>query len=189
MTSIPASRSARAMILAPRSCPSRPGFATTTRMRRLSLAFMRARMVFATGRPAPQCVASPPWLEDRRFGVGAEHGLERLDDLAFGGVGARRVQERGHQVGVAGGLLAQGRQRALDGRRVPAGASGLEPPDLLALERGIDAQDLEALLVVLRERVDPDHDPASLVDLLLVGERRVGDLALREVALDRLHHA
>src|ERR687892_2686164 len=32
MTSIPASRSARAMILAPRSCPSRPGFAITTRI-------------------------------------------------------------------------------------------------------------------------------------------------------------
>src|SRR5262249_15416119 len=32
MTSMPASRSARAMIFAPRSCPSRPGFATTTRM-------------------------------------------------------------------------------------------------------------------------------------------------------------
>src|SRR5215212_3653780 len=31
ITSIPASRSARAMILAPRSCPSRPGFAITTR--------------------------------------------------------------------------------------------------------------------------------------------------------------
>src|SRR6266545_533228 len=30
MTSIPASRSARAMIFAPRSCPSRPGFAMTT---------------------------------------------------------------------------------------------------------------------------------------------------------------
>src|SRR5690348_6407947 len=29
---MPASRSARAMILAPRSCPSRPGFATTTRI-------------------------------------------------------------------------------------------------------------------------------------------------------------
>src|SRR3954454_24119031 len=32
---MPASRSARAMILAPRSCPSRPGFATTTRILRL----------------------------------------------------------------------------------------------------------------------------------------------------------
>src|SRR3990170_1129967 len=32
MTSMPASRSARAMIFAPRSCPSRPGLATTTRI-------------------------------------------------------------------------------------------------------------------------------------------------------------
>ena len=32
MTSMPASRSARAMIFAPRSCPSRPGFAITTRI-------------------------------------------------------------------------------------------------------------------------------------------------------------
>src|SRR3954451_25311340 len=35
MTSMPASRSVRAMILAPRSCPSRPGLATTTRILRL----------------------------------------------------------------------------------------------------------------------------------------------------------
>src|SRR5215212_10540326 len=34
MTSMPASRRARAMILAPRSCPSRPGLATTTRILR-----------------------------------------------------------------------------------------------------------------------------------------------------------
>src|SRR3954466_13285660 len=33
MTSMPASRSARATTLAPRSWPSRPGLATTTRMR------------------------------------------------------------------------------------------------------------------------------------------------------------
>src|ERR1041384_4475279 len=32
MTSIPASRRARAMTLAPRSCPSRPGLATSTRI-------------------------------------------------------------------------------------------------------------------------------------------------------------
>src|SRR5918995_5345773 len=33
MTSMPASRKARAMIFAPRSCPSNPGLAITTRMR------------------------------------------------------------------------------------------------------------------------------------------------------------
>src|SRR4051794_30531188 len=37
MTSMPASRSARAMIFAPRSCPSRPGLATTTRILRLTV--------------------------------------------------------------------------------------------------------------------------------------------------------
>src|SRR3954468_18404607 len=35
MTSIPASRRVRAMILAPLSCPSSPGLATTTRILRL----------------------------------------------------------------------------------------------------------------------------------------------------------
>src|ERR1700749_171760 len=34
MTSMPASRSARAMIFAPRSCPSSPGLAKTTRILR-----------------------------------------------------------------------------------------------------------------------------------------------------------
>src|SRR5215216_3304772 len=38
MTSMPASRSARAMIFAPRSCPSSPGFATTTRILRSAMA-------------------------------------------------------------------------------------------------------------------------------------------------------
>src|SRR4051794_9689822 len=38
MTSIPASRSARAMIFAPRSCPSSPGLATTTRIFRSAIA-------------------------------------------------------------------------------------------------------------------------------------------------------
>src|SRR3954447_16323438 len=54
MTSIPASRRARAMILAPRSCPSKPGLATTTRILRavavliaggrLALTLLRATM-------------------------------------------------------------------------------------------------------------------------------------------------
>src|SRR5687768_16460944 len=34
MTSMPASRRARAMIVSPQSCPSRPGLATTTRILR-----------------------------------------------------------------------------------------------------------------------------------------------------------
>ena len=50
MTSMPASRSARAMIFAPRSWPSRPGLATTTRILR---EFTRRRLAGATSRCGP----------------------------------------------------------------------------------------------------------------------------------------
>src|SRR5215831_12917862 len=43
MTSNPSSRSARAMILAPRSWPSRPGFATRILIFRLSAIFLQKR--------------------------------------------------------------------------------------------------------------------------------------------------
>src|SRR4051812_22118360 len=43
MTSMPASRSARAMIFAPRSWPSRPGLATTTRILRFEDASIGVR--------------------------------------------------------------------------------------------------------------------------------------------------
>src|SRR3954447_8390774 len=43
MTSMPASRRARAMILAPRSCPSKPGLATTTRIFALDAASTAGR--------------------------------------------------------------------------------------------------------------------------------------------------
>src|SRR3954454_6448190 len=49
MTSIPASRSARAMIFAPRSWPSRPGLATTTRILRFSA--MASRSYGTVGHP------------------------------------------------------------------------------------------------------------------------------------------
>src|SRR5215213_7891989 len=45
MTSIPASRRARAMIFAPRSWPSSPGFATTTRILRAASSLMSAGSV------------------------------------------------------------------------------------------------------------------------------------------------
>src|SRR5687768_355594 len=51
MTSMPASRRARAMIFAPRSCPSSPGLATTTRILRLLTA---ARLPRVRSGAAPQ---------------------------------------------------------------------------------------------------------------------------------------
>src|SRR5437764_7213343 len=59
MTSKPASRRARAMTLAPRSCPSRPGLATTTRYRRSTGAHTK-RMPFHP--------IEATWDEDLRAG-------------------------------------------------------------------------------------------------------------------------
>src|SRR3954468_9880681 len=74
MTSMPASRSARAMIFAPRSCPSRPGLATTTRILR-----------FDTRRS----------LDDHRVAGEAVLDGDALEDLAH------RLDARG---AVAGGV-------------------------------------------------------------------------------------
>src|SRR5262245_10816172 len=53
MTSMPASRNARAMILAPRSWPSRPGFAITTRIRRSTLSqYMSVKLIVVGCSPA-----------------------------------------------------------------------------------------------------------------------------------------
>src|ERR671926_544199 len=63
MTSIPASRSARAMIFAPRSWPSRPGFAITTRIFRAT----RVSLVtlFSAVAPLDRAGASPRQEKDR----------------------------------------------------------------------------------------------------------------------------
>src|SRR5947209_16206370 len=113
---MPASRRARAMILAPRSWPSRPGLATTTR-------------IFFD-------VLIGGSLEDRALPVGAEHPLEGRDDLALGGVRAGGVEQGRHQVLVlARGGLAQDVQRRLHRGAVARGAGRLHASDLLALER------------------------------------------------------
>src|SRR5689334_19815534 len=49
---MPASRRARAMILAPRSCPSKPGLATTTRILRAVAASIRPGTLAPCAQPA-----------------------------------------------------------------------------------------------------------------------------------------
>src|SRR3954453_17217366 len=131
-------------------------------------------------------MGSFPWeLEDGDFGVGAEHGLQGLDDLALRGMYARAVEEVRHQVAIGGGGGAQLGQRALDRGPVAPGADGLDAADLLALERGVDAEDLELSVAALGEVVDADEDPLARVVLALELVRGIGDLALREALLDR----
>src|SRR4051794_40808547 len=153
MTSMPASRRARAMILAPRSWPSRPGLATTTRILRAVAVVIGARS-----------------LEHRRLGVGPEDLLQRRDHLALAGAGTGGGGDRRHQVGVARGRLLELGEGALDGGAVAAGAGRGQAVGLLAFERSVDLQGRGRLFVLLDEVVDADDDPPALVDLLLVGE-------------------
>src|SRR5919107_1998791 len=81
MTSIPASRSARAMTFAPRSCPSRPGFATRTRIF-LSLISLHEN----PERPAAPDVGRELLVAEEVAAV----GFERLYDVRE----ARVVEER-----------------------------------------------------------------------------------------------
>src|SRR5450759_1902008 len=122
MTSMPASRRARAMTLAPRSCPSSPGLAMTTRIRRMvtseACAFRRAVLptnrcggVLAASRE-PEGAGRPS--HHRHFFVFAPHVAECVAHLAHGGVGADRLEDRLHRVARPGADVAQPVERARD---------------------------------------------------------------------------
>src|ERR1700722_2436414 len=127
-------------------------------------------------------------LKGGQFVVVAPDLLQRVDDLAFGDAGARRIEQQRHQVGVGGGGAADRVQRGVDDGRVSAFADGFDAVDLLLLERGINPQDRQLALVALGEAVDADDRAAARIDLLLELEGGVGDLALRKAALDGLDH-
>src|SRR4051812_9584694 len=98
MTSMPASRNARAMTLAPRSWPSRPGLATSTRI---------GVVIF---------------LQFSHFLVGSKHLAERIADLPEGRVRPHRVQEARHRVLRPLGGALQCSQRAVHVRLTAAAA-------------------------------------------------------------------
>ena len=77
----------------------------------------------------------------------------------------------------------------LDPRRVAARLDRGEPVDLLLLERGVDLEDRDRLLVLEDVAIHADDDALPGLDLGLVAVRRLGDLALEEVLLDRRDHA
>src|SRR5579872_3054303 len=96
MTSMPASRKARAMILAPRSWPSRPGLAINTR-------------IFFSGMFVGKCSSIPADASrNGYFFVGAEDFAEGVANFAYGGVGFYGVEEIGHEIVFAFGGFAEG---------------------------------------------------------------------------------
>src|SRR5579862_4705421 len=106
MTSIPASRSARAMTFAPRSWPSSPGFAITT------LSFLIDRQSAVRN---PQSAMS----YDGYFLVLAPDVPERVAHFADRRVGAHGLEDRRHDVVGAARGGAQPIERAGDGAGVP----------------------------------------------------------------------
>src|ERR1017187_5815315 len=100
MTSIPASRNARAMTFAPRSWPSRPGLAITTR-----ILFIR-----------PQHAWSLRTSKSNRghFFILAPHFTQRVAHLADRRVRPDALQERVHRIRDAARGVAQVVQAAPD---------------------------------------------------------------------------
>src|ERR1700746_210182 len=131
MTSMPASRSARAMILAPRSWPSRPGLAISTR---ILCCGMRSKSSF-------------PLSGDGYFLVGAEDLAEGFADFAQGGVGLYGCVDGRHQVFFALGRLAQGGQGAGDCFLGGLGAQFVEPGGLAVRNGFVYLQDVQWLFL------------------------------------------
>src|SRR4029077_20450254 len=73
MTSMPASRKARAIIFAPRSCPSSPGFAMTTRI-------FRATAVELTARRLKAALGAVPALDRAVLAPVVQEHEDRQDD-------------------------------------------------------------------------------------------------------------
>src|SRR6267143_1905059 len=162
MTSMPASRNARATTLAPRSWPSSPGFA------------IRTRIFFAIGITSVEERLLP-------YPEGLSHDVA---DLAKGRLGAYRLEDQRHRVvlGLAGLAKAVESLRVLS--RVPCPSEFPEPIHL-GLEGGF--RDLERLhigLLIDDEVVHPDDDPLFVLDFPLVAVRRIRDLLLEESLAD-----
>src|SRR3990172_1237263 len=120
MTSIPASRSARAMTFAPRSWPSRPGFA------------IRTRIFFGIGTTSVE----------ERFLPYAEHLAHHVTDLAERRARPHRVEDVRHRVLVPFARLPQ----PVEGARVlPRVARPTDPPEAFELRAEGRLRDAERL--------------------------------------------
>src|ERR1039458_890912 len=86
---MPASRSARAITLAPRSWPSSPGLATSTRIGGFIYCPVRVQVTQASW---------PVLLDMRRLLIRAKHPAECVADLAQRRVSTHRIQNERHGV-------------------------------------------------------------------------------------------
>src|ERR1700676_5117069 len=165
MNSMPASRSARAIIFAPRSCPSSPGLAIKTR-------------IFLSG-----IFNNRPASGDGDFFVGAEDGAHGVAEFAESGITFHGVEEVRHEVFLAFRGLAKRIEAALD---FVVGALGAELGEAFGLamrHRVVNLQSIERLLLG-HEIVHAHHDFLFFVQLALVAIGSFGNFALRIAAFE-----
>src|SRR4051795_6268245 len=150
MTSMPASRGARAMIFAPRSCPSRPGLATTTRIFRAGVLITGRGMVF--GPAPPRWCGFLPDLERHRHAR-----VDRADDVV------RALRVRGRLEGALRLGLRVELLRAARDRDVVRRAAGPPPLDRRAAldADGLRAEEVVADLDALRGAEGGDGERAG----------------------------
>src|SRR5664279_5242451 len=136
MTSMPASMKALARTLAPRSCPSRPGFATRT-------------LIFSS------MVSS---LERHVRPILAEHGAQHVADFTKSRVRVDRVDDRWHQVFISACDSFHLGEGSFDLGSI---AVALHRSQLLVSflkEGGIDVHEILERFVLDLELVDADDD-------------------------------
>src|SRR5579864_1400258 len=132
---MPASRRARAMTLAPRSCPSRPGFAMTTRFLAISDWASDDWHFFVLAPYVPQRIAHFPDGRIRAHGV--EDGRHQIVARRAGG-GAQTVQGAPHPI------VVSGPSQSLEFRQLGVRCAF------------VDVEDLDRRFVILYVRVHAD---------------------------------
>src|SRR2546426_4040970 len=185
----------------PRSGSSGPGYiCETSRMRMCTklcgfdAVASPTREVFRvrlSGRRAGSCSLSPACqLVRSALGVvGAELVSQHLADLADRAAHSQRLAHRVEQVALSAGDAPHLRERALGLGRPALRAHMRRPLVLAALGLGVDREQLDVLLLSLRELVDSDDHALARLDLCRVAVRRLLDLPLDEALLDRGHRA
>src|SRR5579863_5566711 len=179
MTSMPASRRARAIIFAPRSWPSSPGLATSTRM--------------------------GTFMSDiRTFFVCSKNLSQRAADLAKSGPAPDGVEQRRHQIAIAccaqtccaptlGAAIrhtAQHIERALNIPIMTCFAKPAQLFDLPVFRRLIDAEGFNGLAFIRNPVAVHAHDDGfGLLDFLLILVTGARDFRLRKPQLDVGYHA
>src|SRR6185437_2880638 len=166
MTSMPASRRARAITFAPRSWPSNPGLATNTRI----------GLVMACA------------LKVRRLRIRAEDSPERVANLAQRGVRPHRIQKIRHRILRAFAGAFQSVQALLHSAVVPPPAERRELLALMLAAGLVDLQKFDRLIVAL-EAVHPHDHPLPSLHFLLIPVARRRDLRLRKTLFNRRNHA